>query len=118
MKEHIIYTISSFIKHKPDIWRLMDARFNVMAKIIIGGSNALVKYILFGDGSERNPNLHIPRLYRWDEKEDKFKECYKNSEREKMNIEALNDLQIAIRLCKQGILFCINYKHIYKYSFN
>jgi hypothetical protein len=110
MKDRIIYIIWRFIKHKPDTWRLMDARFDVMAKIIIGGSNSLVKYILFGEGDEENRNLHVPRLIRWDNKkeEDKFRERYKEAEG-KMNIRALSDLQIAIRLCEPGILYYINY---------
>ena len=77
MKDRITYIIWRIIKHKPDTWRLMDARFDVMAKIIIGGSNTLVKYILFGDGNEKNRNLHVPRLHRWDEEEENmFKEHY------------------------------------------
>src|SRR5947207_1728265 len=113
MKDRITYIIWRFIKNKPDIWRLMDARFDVMAKIIIGGSNALVKYILFGDGSDKNRNLHVPRLHshRWDYREEKEEKIPKNrnekveEKEERINVKKLSDLQIAIRLCKGGNLF-------------
>src|SRR5436309_14755712 len=84
MKVRITYIIWRFIKHEPDIWRLMDARFDVMAKIIIGGSNMLVKYILFGD---ENRNLHVPRLplHRWEDKEEyNLKEHYRKARGERM----------------------------------
>ena len=104
MKDRITYIIWRFIKHEPDIWRLMDSRFDVMAKIIIGGSNALVKYILFGEG---NQNLHVPRLYRWKDKEYKLKKHYKIARMERMDIKKLSDLQIAIRLCEGGNSFTL-----------
>ncbi|GES86409.1 hypothetical protein GLOIN_2v865196 [Rhizophagus clarus] len=105
MKDHISYIIWRFIKNKPDIWRLMDARFDIMAKIIIGGSHTLVKYILFGDGT-RNLDLHIPRLKRWDNKDEKkFKKKVIEEKRNNLDIKNLSDLQIAIRFCKGGSEF-------------
>ena len=107
MKDRITYIIWRFIKHEPDIWRLMDSRFDVMAKIIIGGSNMLVKYILFGD---ENRNLHVPRLplHRWEDKEEyNLKEHYRKARRERMDIKNLSDLQIAIRLCEGGNSFTL-----------
>ncbi|CAB5362121.1 unnamed protein product [Rhizophagus irregularis] len=106
MKDRISYIIWRFIKNKPNIWRLMDVRFDIMAKIIIGGSNTLIKYILFGDGKVKNWNLHIPRINRWEnEDEKKFKEeaIKEKEETKKLRINNSSDLQIAIRLCKGGL---------------
>lgn len=80
-----------------------------MAKIIIGGSNALVKYILFGDEKVKHKNLHIPRITRWIDEEfnEISKESNDNSESNKSNsniidICKLSDLEIAINLCISG----------------
>ncbi|RIA94098.1 hypothetical protein C1645_866204 [Glomus cerebriforme] len=102
IKDRISYIIWRFIKNKPNTWRLMDIRYDIMAKIIIGGSNTLVRYILFGDGKEKNWNLHVPRIHRWDDKDEiKFKQAFiREKTGKKMDIKNLSDLQIAIRLCK------------------
>ncbi|GBB99153.1 hypothetical protein RclHR1_03430014 [Rhizophagus clarus] len=106
MKDRISYIIWRFIKNKPNIWRLMDMRYDIMAKIIIGGSHTLVKYILFGDGNEEDRNLHIPKLKRcYDEDEEKFTEEVIKEKEKKLDIKNLSDLQIAIRLCKGGLEF-------------
>ena len=34
IKNQIPYIIWRFIKNKPDIWRLIDVRYDIMAKII------------------------------------------------------------------------------------
>ncbi|PKC74072.1 hypothetical protein RhiirA1_517046 [Rhizophagus irregularis] len=106
IKYNISFIIWKFIKNYPDIWRLMDIRYNLMAKIIIGGSNALVKYILFGDEKVKHKNLHIPRITRWIDEEfnEISKESNDNSESNKSNsniidICKLSDLEIAINLC-------------------
>ncbi|PKK60595.1 hypothetical protein RhiirC2_856762 [Rhizophagus irregularis] len=87
IKYNISFIIWKFIKNYPDIWRLMDIRYNLMAKIIIGGSNALVKYILFGDEKVKYKNLHIPRITRWIDEEfnEISKESNDNSESNKSN---------------------------------
>ncbi|CAB5386008.1 unnamed protein product [Rhizophagus irregularis] len=106
IKYNISFIIWKFIKNYPDIWRLMDIRYNLMAKIIIGGSNALVKYILFGDEKVKHKNLHIPRITRRIDEEfnEISKESNDNSESNKSNsniidICKLSDLEIAINLC-------------------
>lgn len=38
-----------FGKKKPEIFKLMDVRYNVMSYLIRGGCNYLIKFILFGD---------------------------------------------------------------------
>src|SRR5437764_11560271 len=96
IKNKISYIIWRFIKNKPDIWRLIDVRYDIMAKIIIGGSLTLVKYILFGDEKKKNRYLHIPRIHRWDTDSKPNKPSYRNK---RLDMK-LSDLQIAIRLCK------------------
>ncbi|GBC23046.2 hypothetical protein GLOIN_2v848825 [Rhizophagus irregularis DAOM 181602=DAOM 197198] len=38
-----------FVKKKPEIFKLMDVRYNVMSYLIRGGCNYLIKFILFGE---------------------------------------------------------------------
>ncbi len=40
-----------FVKKKPDIFKMMDVRYNVMSSLIRGGCNYLIKFILFGEMS-------------------------------------------------------------------
>ncbi|CAG8590670.1 2898_t:CDS:10 [Funneliformis caledonium] len=77
-----------FIKKRPEVWRLMDIRFNVMANLIRGGACYLIKFILFGDDNDliikdkkqlkqieadkkknklfnKKLTLHIPRTKKW-----------------------------------------------------
>ncbi|CAB4389248.1 unnamed protein product [Rhizophagus irregularis] len=103
MKDRISYIIWRFIKNKPNIWRLMDVRFDIMAKVIIGGSNTLIKYILFGDGKDKNWNLHIPKINRWENEDEKKFKIETIEKKGETRIKSLSDLQIAIRLCKKGL---------------
>ncbi|RGB36888.1 hypothetical protein C1646_782642 [Rhizophagus diaphanus] len=103
MKDRISYIIWRFIKNKPKIWRLMDVRFDIMAKVIIGGSNTLIKYILFGDGKDKNWNLHIPKINRWENEDEKKFKIETIEEKGETKIKSFSDLQIAIRLCKKGL---------------
>ncbi|CAH1771288.1 2116_t:CDS:1, partial [Entrophospora sp. SA101] len=48
MYEYIVKIILKFIRDKPEIWRLMDTRYEIMSNLINGGVNSLIKYILFG----------------------------------------------------------------------
>ncbi|CAB4420443.1 unnamed protein product [Rhizophagus irregularis] len=100
IKHNISFIIWKFIKNNPTstIWRLMDVRYNLMAKIIIGGPNNLIKYILFGDEKVKNKNLHIPRITRYVEMPSE--ESNNNSE---IDISKSSDLEIAIELCKPGL---------------
>ncbi|CAI2194317.1 9890_t:CDS:2, partial [Funneliformis geosporum] len=66
-----------------------------MKKIIIGSSNILIKYILFGDNKVKNKYLHIPRITGWIDTE----KSKNNSE----DYTYKSDLQIAIELCKPGL---------------
>ncbi|CAG8716744.1 12529_t:CDS:10 [Rhizophagus irregularis] len=103
MKDRISYIIWRFIKNKPNIWRLMDVRFDIMAKVIIGGSNTLIKYILFGDGKDKNWNLHIPKINRWENEDEKKFKIETIEEKGETKIKNLSDLQIATRLCRGGL---------------
>ncbi|CAG8581005.1 17961_t:CDS:10 [Funneliformis caledonium] len=92
IKGNISAMIWKFIKNYPDIWRMMDIRYNLMNKIINSGSNPLIKHILFGDGKEKQ-YLHIPRTIRWVDSN--------NSESHLPKPDS--DLQTAIKLCKPDI---------------
>ncbi|CAI2190107.1 18742_t:CDS:2, partial [Funneliformis geosporum] len=64
--------IVHIIKTQPDVWRLSEVRFNLMANLIHGERAALIQHILF-ENNATNPNhsnricrfLHLPRLYDW-----------------------------------------------------
>ncbi|GBB98519.1 hypothetical protein RclHR1_03250013 [Rhizophagus clarus] len=62
------------IKKYPNIWKLSEIRFNLMANLIRGHRINLIKRILFDNTPLSNDtgcselvcrNLHIPRLYDW-----------------------------------------------------
>ena len=106
-----------FIKKRPDVWKLMDIRYDVMSSIIIGGSTFLIKYILFG---EKDIYLHIPHIKRWDDtidvkvvkdmmsmqNEDKNETNQgKEDENQEINPKELTNLEIAIRFCAKGNFF-------------
>ncbi|CAG8520212.1 12570_t:CDS:2 [Acaulospora morrowiae] len=70
--ESITFIIWRFIEEYPEVWRMMDIRYNVMDWLVRGRSLFLIKYILFrnkvdfGKGeSNIRRNLHIPRLTKW-----------------------------------------------------
>ncbi|CAJ0763808.1 13517_t:CDS:2 [Entrophospora sp. SA101] len=61
-------------KKSPSLWRLNDIRHDIMANLIRGHNNSLIKKILFkdnefGDSNQALKNdkhyLHTPRLYGW-----------------------------------------------------
>ncbi|PKK62319.1 hypothetical protein RhiirC2_759707, partial [Rhizophagus irregularis] len=62
MVAYINRIIWRFIKYKPDDFRLLDVRRNVMKNLILGDCDHLIKFILFGDNvnDEKINNLHIP----------------------------------------------------------
>ncbi|CAG8467528.1 19860_t:CDS:10 [Rhizophagus irregularis] len=53
-----------FVKKKPEIFKLMDVRYNVMSYLIRGGCNYLIKFILF-DFHKNKQILHIPKAKQW-----------------------------------------------------
>ena len=52
--QHIVWR---FAKHKPDQYRLLDVRHNIMKNLILGDCQHLIKFILFGD--EETAKVHI-----------------------------------------------------------
>ncbi|PKC06819.1 hypothetical protein RhiirA5_481799 [Rhizophagus irregularis] len=73
--QHIVWR---FAKCKPEEFKLLDVRHNVMKKLILGDCNYLIKLILFGDksnkdnGNEKKEEFvirHIPRSVSWPGKE-------------------------------------------------
>ncbi|RIA88914.1 hypothetical protein C1645_825587 [Glomus cerebriforme] len=64
--------VEQLIKKRPDIWRLIDIRHNVMASLIYGHRIRLVQQILKKKESDSFIKyLHIPRLYEWPKKNPK-----------------------------------------------
>ncbi|CAG8606784.1 8798_t:CDS:2, partial [Funneliformis caledonium] len=106
--EEIKYNISlivwKFIRNYPNIWKVLDIHYNLMAKIIIGGTNTLIKFILFGDEKVKLKYLHIPRISRWisSEKITKINDNLKKPTKEKINLSKFSDLQLAIKMCESG----------------
>ncbi|CAG8468624.1 16132_t:CDS:2 [Funneliformis caledonium] len=93
-----------FIRDYPNIWKVLDVHYNLMAKIIIGGTNTLIKFILFGDEKVKLKYLHITRITRWisSEKITKTNDLKKPT-KEKIDFSKLSDLQLAIKLCETDI---------------
>jgi hypothetical protein len=61
----IIYNI---IIKKPNLWRLLDFRYNLMEILIYSQSNDIIKFVLNStenENTKRNRKLHIPQLYDW-----------------------------------------------------
>ena len=89
--EKLVFNV---IKNKPNVWRLSEIRYDLMADLIQGRRAPLVKRILFENTplSDTDPAsrvcrfLHVPRHYDWE-----------NSE----NLTKKSDLQIAIE-CSEG----------------
>ncbi|CAG8499279.1 12721_t:CDS:2 [Funneliformis caledonium] len=121
IKYNVSHMIERFIGNYPDIWKLLDIHYDLMASIIIGGSNSLVKYILFGHDKVEH-KLHIPRITRWTKSKENSTNKSNNPDNPKNSINKsdnisdymeslknfknksdLSDLQIAIKLCKPGL---------------
>ncbi|GBC04565.1 hypothetical protein RclHR1_05740007 [Rhizophagus clarus] len=72
MIAYINNIIWRFIDHKPDEYRLLDVRHNVMRSLILGDSDQLIKFILFGNEESNSDDVkHIPRSIMW-KKDRKF----------------------------------------------
>ncbi|RIA98928.1 hypothetical protein C1645_870324 [Glomus cerebriforme] len=62
--KRIIYNI---INNKPDLWRLLDVRYNLMENLIYNSLNGIIKVILHSTYENNcNQKLHIPQLYDWE----------------------------------------------------
>ena len=124
MLVYIKHIIWRYIEHKPDQYRLLDVRHNVMKNLIIGDCNNLIKFILFGnkddDHSKKNKKIkdaekntdeenkikHIPRNLLWKRKEDKYIKdddldpFENNKSKDIEKITPRNDMELAIYHCK------------------
>ncbi|RIA86148.1 hypothetical protein C1645_856694 [Glomus cerebriforme] len=115
MVAYINHIIWRFIRYKPDEYRLLDVRHNVMKNLILGDCDHLIKFILFGNDDDNYKNgkkgkfiiKHIPRSMLW-KKNRKFvkdddlipfeKEDDKSNEKDR--ITPTNDMELAIYHCK------------------
>ncbi|CAI2173626.1 3244_t:CDS:10 [Funneliformis geosporum] len=94
MVMYINHIVWRYINHKPDQYRLLDVRHNVMKNLILGDCDHLIKFILFGSKE-------------YETKEDKYiqaddLEPFDNEEDSKDIEEILprNDMELAIYHCK------------------
>ncbi|GES84550.1 hypothetical protein GLOIN_2v1838566 [Rhizophagus clarus] len=94
MIAYIYRIIWRFIKCKPDDFKLLDVRHNVMKNLILGDCDHLIKFILFGnnDDDKKANKLHIPRKTFW-----KKKKTIKDDTEE---YEVTNVMELAIYHCK------------------
>lgn len=103
MVVYINNIIWRFIDHKPDEYRLLDVRHNIMRSLILGDSDHLIKFILFGNEESDNDNMrhiHIPRSIMW--KKDPFES--RNDKSKPMKTVPNNDLELAIYHCKGNVI--------------
>jgi hypothetical protein len=118
MVAYISHIIRRFVRYKPDEYRLLDVRHNVMKNLILGDCDQLIKYILFGDEDDNQKKKfiakHIPRNILWNNKQDFVndddfrpfeKEDGKSIERDK--IIPTNDMELAIYHCKGNYYICL-----------
>jgi hypothetical protein len=111
MVAYINRIIWKFIKHKPDDFRLLDVRRNVMKNLVLGDCDHLIKFILFGnnDDEKKANNLHIPRKTFWKnektinndtEKETFWKKKNKTTNDDTEEYEITSVMELAIYHCK------------------
>jgi hypothetical protein len=118
MVAYINHIIWRFIKYKPNEYKLLDVRHNVMKNLILGDCDQLIKFILFGNEDDNNKDYerekfiikHIPRSILWKKhrsfvKEDDLKPFEKEDDKsnEKDKIVPTNDMELAIYHCKGRI---------------
>ncbi|PKY56958.1 hypothetical protein RhiirA4_448878 [Rhizophagus irregularis] len=92
MVAYINRIIWRFIKYRPDDFKLLDVRHNVMKNLILGDCDHLIKFILFGNDDKKANKLHIPRNTFW--KKRKYVDDDTESE------EITNVMELAIYHCK------------------
>ncbi|PKY30080.1 hypothetical protein RhiirB3_485423 [Rhizophagus irregularis] len=101
---YIRHIIWRFVKHKPKDFMLLDFRYNFIKSLILGDSNHLIKYTLFGGDEIR----HIPRNILWPGekflKDDDLDLDRFNSKDNKLEdneeIKPGNNMELAIYHCK------------------
>src|ERR1051325_2811366 len=75
MINYIKHIVWGFVKHKPEQFKLLDVRHNVVKHLILGDCDHLIKFILFGDGCENeDENLNKEKEKNRDKKQEKQKE--------------------------------------------
>ena len=78
--------IRNILINEPDLWRLLDIRYNLMENLIRSQSNDIIKLILKKD----DDYLHIPQIFEWNGKkklEDELLIALKND-----NIEIIQNM--------------------------
>src|SRR5688500_18142319 len=54
MVMYINHIIWKFVEHKPDQYRMLDVRHDIMKNLILGDCDDLIKFILFGNEKDNN----------------------------------------------------------------
>ncbi len=126
MVMYINHIIWRFVEHKPDEYRLLDVRHDVMKNLILGDCDDLIKFILFGnkkdndsikcgnnkddkDEGKRNEKfkMHIPRSKFWKKKHKYTKDDdIVLIDKEKMipdKKKPKNDMELAIYHCRSKL---------------
>src|SRR5687768_2122193 len=108
--KHIIWR---FAKRKPEAYRLLDVRHNVMKNLILGDCSHLIKFILFGDfGDKKNKKKekdivirHIPRSISWPGKKFIRDDDIQFDDNDNEKIMPENDMELAIYRYKGKLLY-------------
>src|SRR4051794_18284942 len=110
MVAYISHIIWRFITNKPDEYKLLDVRHNVMKNLILGDCDHLIKFILFGDEDDSLKELHIPKSIPWNKHRDLVKDVdlkpFENKNDKSNKIDETiptNDMELAIYHCKGKI---------------
>ena len=123
MVKSINHIIWRFVEHKPDQFRLLDVRHDVMKKLILGDCDDLIRFILFGnkndnnssitngndkgdkDEDEKNEIKHIPRNRFWTKKHKYTKDddifLFDDETMVSDDEKPKNDMELAIFHCRR-----------------
>src|ERR1051325_1884617 len=127
MVAYISHIIWRFIRYKPNEYRFLDVRHNVMKNLILGDCDHLIKFILFGDEDDSDNQKkfiikHIPRSVLWKKNQEFVKdddldpfEMKDDRSNEIDRIMPTNDMELAIYHCRGKISFKHNI-YIEKYN--
>ena len=128
MVMYINHIIWRFVEHKPDQYRMLDVRHDVMKNLILGDCDDLIKFILFGnkndnkfveDGNDKGDKdkvkkyeefeiKHIPRSKFWKKKHKYIKDDdidFFDNEKISNGNKPKNDMELAIFHCRRKIQY-------------
>jgi|SRR5947208_13131007 len=101
MIKSTIKIICRFVYYKPELWKLIDARYNLMKYLVNSIADSLIYFILFEKKGKNNKSTHVPRIKCWKKKintENNYNDNEKHQKHECDLIKDNNVLRIAISL--------------------